>query len=520
MRKKQPTEVEKMMDLATAQVLCEYGKFKSIVEALDWMEDWRRKKNATSRREEILSLQKKWEAMIPPGSDLEDEIQKRLKKAVKYPAEIKRLQKELKQTRKELAEVKRERAGKKGIPPNFQALKQLELFPVDPNAYDLIPWIIPDGLSKNELIYSEDLPDESRILKYRKVYQSHRVTYTWIIPAEIKDGIPTVGRLARKVAFATYGFYFQQKTNGPEIKPAEMLSLLGVGEKQLSAGGGKYQYLVNIYRTLAYGTYELESWVREKWKIDKVGHFFSEVDFSPGKKKINIIKPYFSPYAIETLHKFLQDQPGGRYIAYNQKLLRAPISREAEKFLRQLGIYRNLQRPVSVNALRKIFSQPKWLGFTKSRLESLRPKKINEILMDILTTAKEEGIIDRWEFDYKGNPDSRKKAVILSWGLKIYMAQGVRKKNLQEIGIPRTAETKDLADKITTWLTRSIFKTRTSEDEVHKQVINTIEKYGAPAIGKIFRGINFWGEAHPKRFWNDVKKLKKDTRDSKASRSG
>ena len=39
MRKKQLIEVEKMMDLATAQVLCEYGKLKSIVEALDWMEE-------------------------------------------------------------------------------------------------------------------------------------------------------------------------------------------------------------------------------------------------------------------------------------------------------------------------------------------------------------------------------------------------------------------------------------------------------------------------------------------------
>jgi len=509
-----------MMDLATAQVLCEYGKFKSIVEALDWMENWRRKKKAASRREEILSLQENWEAMIPPGSFLGEEIEKRLKKAVKYPAEIKRLQKELEQTRKELEKVKREKAGKTGIPPNFQALKQLELFPVDPNAYDLIPWIIPDGLSKNELIYSEDLPDESRVLKYRKVYQSHRVTYTWIIPAEIKDGIPTVGRLARKVAFATYGFYFQQKTNGPEIKPAEMLSLLGVEEKQLHAGGNKYQYLVNIYRTLAYGTYELESRVRGKWKIDKVGHFFSEVDFSPGKKKINIIKPYFSPYAIETLHKFLQGQPGGRYIAYNQKLLRAPISREADKFLRQLGIYRNLRLPVTIGTLRKLFSQPKWLGFTKSRLESLRPKKINEILLDILTTAQDEGIIDRWKFDYKGNPDSRKKAVILSWGLKIYMTRGVKRRNLREIDTPQASETKDLVDKITTWLIRSSFKTRTSEDEVRKQVINTIEKYGSPAIDKIFRDINFWGEAHPKRFWNDVKKLKKDTEDSTVSRSG
>ena len=60
MRKKQLTEVEKMMDLATAQVLCEYGKFKSIFEALDWMEAWRRKKNSAGRREEILSLRENW----------------------------------------------------------------------------------------------------------------------------------------------------------------------------------------------------------------------------------------------------------------------------------------------------------------------------------------------------------------------------------------------------------------------------------------------------------------------------
>ena len=109
-----------MMDLATAKLLHGKGKFSTRGEAVDWIEALSEKETSIKdlppekRKEALEDLTATREKMIPPGSAIEEELQRLFMKIINNTEERDQLRKEVARNREELDEErkKRERAEK------------------------------------------------------------------------------------------------------------------------------------------------------------------------------------------------------------------------------------------------------------------------------------------------------------------------------------------------------------------------------------------------------------------------
>jgi len=131
-----------MMDLAAAKLLHGKGKFSTLGEAVDWIKAWREKESSIKdlppekRKEALENLTATWKEMIPPGSEIEEELQRLFMKIInsteerdQLRKEVARIQEEWEQDRERAERAEKELARvKKGIALKKSHAKMSQVF--------------------------------------------------------------------------------------------------------------------------------------------------------------------------------------------------------------------------------------------------------------------------------------------------------------------------------------------------------------------------------------------------------
>lgn len=421
---------------------------------------------------------------------------------------------------------------------NIKELKNMPFIPIDTETHEVLPLTIPDRLNQNEFISSVADPNTGDVLlSYKKEIGDIKISYLWVVPKSLVDkaDIPSVGKLTRDIFISSIGFAIQQDTLSPTIKKEQQLELFGKEKKSWY-----YNKIDDAYNTLAHGTYVIEVNKKGKDYRREVGHFYNKVEWV-GKGKDSHIVVHINEDFVKAAKAFIEKQKPPAFVPYPPKQLSAPsdeyFSRLQDYILNKDGL--RTVYPISLKTL--------FLSILKIKEKNLKhkgPTEMLNILQTRLLKAKDEGILEKWEFippddnffssktaaslgirpEYlkEEGPkliyDKFKKAKelnllitekpesdYLNWKIELYLH---KEKPLKEKPLPSEEQEQKLIDKIVNWHTYPIFNTQKSSAELASMLKNTIKKYGSKTIKNIFQQVANGSDPHPINFWKEISKLK------------
>ncbi|MBA7494405.1 hypothetical protein ES702_04980 [subsurface metagenome] len=392
---------------------------------------------------------------------------------------------------------------------DFGELAKRNNIPLDIEMFDNITELVPDRLTKYDLIEDQQLDTGETLKIYQREVGSTKFVYRYFIPEGVdSSAIPTLGEKARSSLMLMVLLAQQQESNVVEFTRGQMLEAMGYTEQEIRRGGKTYTDLDNAIHTMVYGTYEKEDKQRGKKYRKEIGHILNRVVID-GKGRGATIIVDIPPDKVSTALSFAEgNSPDKKYIGIPKKLAMIKgtgLDGYQKKYLLYLSALSGLK---SVYPIQVVNLLTRKLNISKTLLKNMGKEKIKDLLGRILTAGKKEGLLKTHEIDYMSKPKDP-----LMWKLKQYVATTI------EAGEEATTQkpTEEIIDitGMLGWLTKPSFKVRTSPETVQQQLERTIKKYGFDEIKMIFDQEANALTPHPKNFWNRIKELKKSRKPPK-----
>lgn len=301
------------------------------------------------------------------------------------------------------------------IEDSFQRLLQKKSVVVDPRLIKDLPMIAPSQLDKRYIIEEAETPTDI-IKKYQRRFGNKTVTYFFLIPKEeYKEGqVPTFGEHFRKALLIMSAFAVEQKTLSPVFRKEHIFRLEGKADNEIK--GGMYESLDNVFKTIAYATYEIENDKKGKEYRRTIGHITDNVNWI-GKGRgscINCVmnRQYWSAVAA------LIEGEKGQFISIPKDRLTETLSGDEENFLNYIDSLIGLRNVYPIQ-VKTIFIEK--LGYQIKSLKKMGSSEISRILDQCLNRAKTTGRLKEpfWNYDYKKDPSFKN---ILNWKIKLFLS--------------------------------------------------------------------------------------------------
>lgn len=301
------------------------------------------------------------------------------------------------------------------IEDSFQRLSQRKNIIVDPKLIKDLPVIAPSQLDKRYLLEETETPTDI-IKKYQRRFGNKTVTYVFPIPKEeYKEGqVPTFGEHFRKALLIMSAFAVEQKTLSPVFRKEHIFRLEGKADNEIK--GGMYESLDNVFKTIAYATYEIENDKKGKEYRRTIGHITDNVNWI-GKGRgscINCVmnRQYWSAVAA------LIEGEKGQFISIPKDRLTETLSGDEGNFLNYIDSLIGLRNVYPIQ-VKTIFIEK--LGYQIKSLKKKGSGEISRILNQCLNRAKTTGRLEEpfWNYDYKKDPSFKN---ILNWKIKLFLS--------------------------------------------------------------------------------------------------
>lgn len=188
----------------------------------------------------------------------------------------------------------------------------------------------------------------------------------------------------------------------------------------------------------------------------------------------------------------------GGYLPYPVAFLKDNIPETEQNFRDRLLHYVGGYEIQAITILRD------WCKLGTDKLR--RRKYCYDLLRTYLDNAKIRGEITSYDFKVRTIKDWQK-----NWKLIIYKPQkSVAEQEARKGSRPTTQSETELIESITEWLTRPINrgKITKSDEQIKKQVTNTVKKYGVEEIADIYEETGNGAKPSTYMFWQRVKQLK------------
>lgn len=304
---------------------------------------------------------------------------------------------------------------KRRLPPTkYEEVKKLLYIPINPDFYNIVPYVIPYRLTENSLVHKEILKDNSLALKYKIESRGKSIIFNFLIPSEVlgrikEKDIPTVGVNMRKSLYGALAFAFVQNSISPNFKRSELLEFIGENPQKTRK---LYSDLEKGLLTWAYGTYTIISGD----KVSEVGHIVNKLKLAKERGDRTLVE--FNPEVVKPLLRSQMDTETLRYISYPTDLLKVKpkeMKSYVRNFCESLLKKQGMGRQVYPKFVRNIMIQD--FGIPSKKLRKLSNKQIEDILMKGIKEAKGRGFLE----DYKVTEESQKKALynIRKWKIKL-----------------------------------------------------------------------------------------------------
>jgi len=305
----------------------------------------------------------------------------------------------------------------KDLPPTkFGEVKKLPYIPINPDFYDIVPYVIPYRITENSLVHKEILKDNSLALKYKIESRGKTIIFSFMIPAEVlgkieEKDIPTVGVNMRRSLYSALAFAFVQNTASPNFRRSQLLEFIGEDTQKTRK---LYSDLDKGLLTWAYGTYTIISGD----KVSEVGHIVNKVKLAKKRGDRTLVE--FNPEVVKPLFRSQMDTETLRYIAYPTDLLKVRpkemklyVRNFCESLLKKQGMGRNVYPKYVKNILVQDFGTP------LKKLKKLSHKQIDSMLMEGFKAAEAKGLLETHIITH----ESAKKAGyhILNWKIKLIL---------------------------------------------------------------------------------------------------
>jgi len=302
------------------------------------------------------------------------------------------------------------------IEESSRRLLQKDHIIADPQLIEDLPKLAPYQLDERYL--TEEAETQTQIIKkYQRQFGNNTVTYTFIIPKEEyqKGATPTFGQDFRKAVLCMYAFAVEQETFSPKFRKEHIFKLQGKQDNEIK--GGMYERLDNIFKTIAYATYEIQNDKKGKDYRRTIGHMTNNVNWE-GKGRGSFINPTLNTdYFSDLPRRIKRETPSGQFLLIPKDRVTEKRSRDEENFLNYIDTLKGLKKVHAIK-VKTIFVNK--LGYQTPNLRKMGSGAIRGILDKCLTTAKETGRLKEWNWDYGIPPDYKK---ILTWKVTLVLSQ-------------------------------------------------------------------------------------------------